>query len=189
MERLRTRQEGFTLIELMVSVALVAILSAIAIPNFQRYIMRTRQAEAYTIMGMIKQQEYAYFSSHDCFAATERMPALDPSPVPQGWTSMSSGFFEPCTNAALTFSDVGVEPNQNQVYFVYECAATLPAANAGAGNFTCSARGDLDADLAEFEMLYCTDLDGDGVGLESPGPSGAICTIPYDPIRVSPGIY
>jgi type IV pilus assembly protein PilA len=189
MGRRQTRRKGFTLIEVMVSVSLVAILSAIALPNFQRYLLRARQAEAYTIMGMVKQQQYAFFASHDCFAPTERMPAQNPSPVSQAWTSVSSGFLEPCTGAALTFSDVGVEPNQNRVYFVYECSAVLPAGNAGAGNFTCSARGDLDADAAEFELLYCTDLDGNGVGLPSPGPSGAACTIPYDAIRVSSGIY
>lgn len=44
--RQNTRQGGFTLIEVMVTVAIVAILSAIAIPSYSKYVLRADLTEA-----------------------------------------------------------------------------------------------------------------------------------------------
>ncbi len=47
------RTRGFTLIELMIVVALVGILSSVALPEFERFTLRARTAERRTIMGGI----------------------------------------------------------------------------------------------------------------------------------------
>ena len=40
------RQKGFTLIELMIVIGIIALLTAIAIPNFQKYIRKARMTKA-----------------------------------------------------------------------------------------------------------------------------------------------
>ena len=56
----RTRQSGFTLIELMITVAVIGILAAVAYPSYQGYIHRANRSAAQSFMMGIanKQQQY-----------------------------------------------------------------------------------------------------------------------------------
>ena len=61
-------KKGFTLIELMIVVAIIGILAAIAIPNFLRFQAKSKQSEAKTNLGGIFTAETAYNAEHDGFA-------------------------------------------------------------------------------------------------------------------------
>ena len=78
----KAAQGGFTLIELMIVVAIVGILAALAIPAFRGYGQRSRMAESYAFLGEIRQREEAYRSHH-----LDRRDHLDRARAAQGGRS------------------------------------------------------------------------------------------------------
>lgn len=61
-------QKGFTLIELMIVVAIIGILAAIAIPAYQNYIARAQVSEALTLAGGLKTGIQTNLQNNSCFA-------------------------------------------------------------------------------------------------------------------------
>ena len=68
--KLKKKAKGFTLIELMIVVAIIGILAAIAIPNFLRYQAKAKQSEAKTNLSSIFTTQISYFGEEDSFAPT-----------------------------------------------------------------------------------------------------------------------
>lgn len=57
--------KGFTLIELMIVVAIIGILAAIAIPNFVKFQCRSKQSEAKTNLKALYVAEESYYAEQD----------------------------------------------------------------------------------------------------------------------------
>jgi len=69
---MNTSQEGFTLIELMIVIAIIGILSAIAIPAYQDYIARTQLTEALSLASGSKTLVAEYYTNEGRFPAGNR---------------------------------------------------------------------------------------------------------------------
>ena len=61
------KQKGFTLIELMIVVAIIGILAAIAMPQYNQYVARTQVVEAFALLGPVKQALTLYYQEKGTF--------------------------------------------------------------------------------------------------------------------------
>lgn len=68
MFKMLKNKKGFTLIELMIVVAIIGILAAIAIPNFLNYQCKSKQGEAKQNLGSLAKNEEAYRTEYDTFS-------------------------------------------------------------------------------------------------------------------------
>lgn len=74
-------QRGFTLIELMIVVAIVAILAAIAYPSYQDSILKGRRAEGRTAMLELMQQQERYMTQRGTYLKFDNGTTGTTSPV------------------------------------------------------------------------------------------------------------
>ncbi len=73
-------RKAFTLIELLTAIIIVAILAAIAIPNYFKMVERGRSAEAVTVLGALRGAQVRYYHAHQLYADSN-MNFLDIEPA------------------------------------------------------------------------------------------------------------
>lgn len=63
-----TSNKGFSLVELMVVVAIIGILAAIAVPNVNKYMLKSRQGEAKTNLAAIYTAQKSFYTEYTTYA-------------------------------------------------------------------------------------------------------------------------
>ncbi len=148
-------QKGFTLIELMIVVAIIGILAAIAIPNFLRYQSQSRQAEARTNLGGIFVAETSFFGEQSRYGSFGEVGfALAGSSNRYTYRSGAAGAAGG-TNSGTTAQGATQDTINAGVGTV--AAQGTPAANNSGTGFTATAAGNLDNDPT-IDQWHVNDL-------------------------------
>jgi type IV pilus assembly protein PilA len=72
------RQDGFTLVELMVVVAIIGLLSAVAIPNFKKYQAKAKVSEAKLQLSAAYMAEQSFYSDFNMYGSCLTYMGFDP---------------------------------------------------------------------------------------------------------------
>ena len=119
--------KGFTLIELMIVVAIIGILAAVAIPNFRNYQLKSKESEAKVNLAAIGVAQEAYFAEFDEYATLQASPSTG---VPSGTKGTWTG--------GAGYDNVGFTPKDTAVYYQYSTTAASSTA------YRATAEGNLD---------------------------------------------
>lgn len=74
--------KGFSLVELMIVVAIIGVLAALAVPKFQSFQAKAKQSEAKSNLSHIYTLEQSYFGEHDAYAPLALTSPDSKVPVP-----------------------------------------------------------------------------------------------------------
>ena len=127
------KQQGFTLIELMIVVAIIGILAAIALPAYQDYTKRAKVSEGLSLAAGAKTSVVEYFASVGSFPSTNSSAGLPTNTDISGnsvtsVTISGAGIITVIFDAAVYTGGAGtivLTPNDNTGSVTWACTNTM----------------------------------------------------------------
>jgi len=112
---------GFTLVELMVVVAIIGLLSAVAIPNFKKYQAKAKTSEAKLQLSSVYTAETSFFSDYNIYANCLDYMGYNPS------KESASRYFTVGFNITAAINGGNYTSAVNSGLSTADCSATLAA--------------------------------------------------------------
>jgi type IV pilus assembly protein PilA len=138
----------------MVVVAIIGLLSAVAIPNFQKYQARSKTSEAKLQLAAVYTAEQSFYSDYNIYLTCLKYMGYDPS------EEISSRYYTVGFSASATVSPLAYSSAENSGLTTSECPSTLSGNLSG--SFLAGKR--VAANLADL-----THVNSSGVGTASIG--------------------
>ncbi len=132
------KQQGFSLIELMIAVVIIGIISAVAIPNYRDYVTRSRVPEATSELGNLRVRMEQFFQDNHTYPTGGCVVAPTAATATTLQVPLGDSFDFSCATTATTFTVTATGKNTMDG-FQY----TIDNFNGKASNFsgTASANG------------------------------------------------
>lgn len=181
MKKFLKNPSGFTLVELMVVVAIIGILSAIAVPNFKKYQAKSKQSEAKIQLAAVYNSEVGTQSDYDTYATCLTLMGYEQSPRGYYTVGFLTGYdanskFNTCTSGGITAAGTAAGNTDRIIVPIAQLAAVTAnkpatltfASTATQTTFTASAEASISSSttqpLDKWSITETKKLSNEAIG-------------------------